>query len=1351
MSERSIAQTAKAPVPVLPQAPAGLLQRQCACGQHTTGGDCEQCRKKKGMLQRRAAGPSSLQVAPPIVSEVLRSPGRPLPPRARAFFEPRFGHDFSQVRLHTDHHAAESARAVNALAYTVGPNVVFAANRFAPDSLEGQRLMAHELAHVVQQSTRSQKPEAVAIDSPASAAEREAEFAEGSISAQNRPSISSTGIRLAAKQLNNVPEKIPTPGSFLVKKLGSTFSYTFNSQDILSWSDPARKLFAYYAKDSFGVDESVVQRFVDYLADEQQQKPGGITKAKLAFYDLDPVAAAKRYPAVTIPILLELHEQFGQWVKDNKLGEPRPVQAGYRELEPGGADLGSEKAGGGGKKTGPGGRKGEGQKAGGGGAIDRPPDFIVKMGQYYKYLLRKFPSHRIFSKFTAAADDFVTFAGNRPESYNALPPLPADLSAAPSEPAPFELFLDQWAAFMEVLKESSQSESKEGKGGKKQRADEGAKEGSADGVHKFNASAKLEIAGPVQPKYVKGSKIGFRAVFDRSTDDNYFMNFPPFQNHAIFVWAVYRQIKGGSAPEKYDTGPVFEQGAREYDLSFDKLGTYSVQTDISSPYFTNQMVHLTVDNILVVNEAARAHEVFDAMLADPNNPESPFERDEQGQLKLKPGQTPFSIAFEIGLVESEKKRVPDLVKNGKVTQEQATEYLKYLDERMQALNAIKGEEQGNKDYKRYVAEGTYLSRENSQSVRLQNIMYRKGRRKSAIHMIYEVELVDTTLDPSHPALHPGDSDIHYYSSKEEAAEWVKAEKQSISAMAEHLRGHNDYPDGTVTLGVQRLEDGQLMQLPAIDTHNAGKTVRAGLGYVGLAAGVVALAATPFTGGASAPVGIVILQASAIAIGVASVLLELNERYQKEGKIKADKRLLMDIATLVAAVMGAGGFSNALRTASQAGKLLYVAGMVGLDVGSGVILTLSTRDEINRIEGLYGIKIADEKDPDKKKELEKERDEAISRVIGAAALNGAFVVASAATGAHQLVGGVGRKTGTRYTVRQEVLDLAASANTDPAALRARLEDPKLTLEERSFLQESASVPRNEVPVTKGEVTEKKIGKLGGINDETRERFRDPKNEPLLDALNENSLAAEALKLCHTPCIPEFATPSQVRRLNKLLQDFKKAGFKVDQAKLKEYMHGQPDVVSLGEAIDTLGETFTDLRTGRTKAAEEWWTEDAKKLEEELGIRERKPVEHRLAEAKEGQDYDIEQGKKYPANQVPIRDKTGKLRRLDSYDAVKGEIVSRKSLSANNGQIANTDEATMLDYFQEFALKYPHGATIADVPSTRKSVGGNPPLAGQTVTGQYILEVPPQKTPIPERILAEAKARKITIRDENGKVY
>ena len=189
MSERSVAQ---APVRVATPAQPTVLQRACACGQHTNGGgECEQC-KKKGQLQRklavgasndpleheadrianqvlaapahpvvagaplriqRFAGQSAGQMdrAPSSVDRVLASSGRPLEPALRQDMEQRFGHDFSQVRVHSGAAAEQSAREINAIAYTVGQNIVFGAGQYRPGSDSGRHLLSHELTHTIQQ------------------------------------------------------------------------------------------------------------------------------------------------------------------------------------------------------------------------------------------------------------------------------------------------------------------------------------------------------------------------------------------------------------------------------------------------------------------------------------------------------------------------------------------------------------------------------------------------------------------------------------------------------------------------------------------------------------------------------------------------------------------------------------------------------------------------------------------------------------------------------------------------------------------------------------------------------------------------------------------------------------------------------------------------------------------------------------------------------------------------------------------------------------------------------------------------------------------------------------------------
>jgi hypothetical protein len=152
MSEAQRQLSTHTPAPPFTPARGSILQRACACGQHSgNGGECAACRQKRLGLQRQATSQTAPDVAPPIVYDVLRAPGQPLDTATRAFMEPRFGHDFSHVRVHTDAQAIESARAVNALAYTVGRDVVFGAGQYAPGTSTGQQLMTHELAHVVQQ------------------------------------------------------------------------------------------------------------------------------------------------------------------------------------------------------------------------------------------------------------------------------------------------------------------------------------------------------------------------------------------------------------------------------------------------------------------------------------------------------------------------------------------------------------------------------------------------------------------------------------------------------------------------------------------------------------------------------------------------------------------------------------------------------------------------------------------------------------------------------------------------------------------------------------------------------------------------------------------------------------------------------------------------------------------------------------------------------------------------------------------------------------------------------------------------------------------------------------------------
>ncbi len=115
---------------------------------------CTKCEEEE-KLQRKEEMTGQIKADNELENYIggLNSGGEALPENARRFFEPRFGYDFSNVRIHNDSAAADSASSVNALAYTSGNNIVFNKDRYAPDTDSGKKLLSHELTHVIQQGS----------------------------------------------------------------------------------------------------------------------------------------------------------------------------------------------------------------------------------------------------------------------------------------------------------------------------------------------------------------------------------------------------------------------------------------------------------------------------------------------------------------------------------------------------------------------------------------------------------------------------------------------------------------------------------------------------------------------------------------------------------------------------------------------------------------------------------------------------------------------------------------------------------------------------------------------------------------------------------------------------------------------------------------------------------------------------------------------------------------------------------------------------------------------------------------------------------------------------------------------
>ncbi|MDB5145996.1 MAG: hypothetical protein JWQ57_16 [Mucilaginibacter sp.] len=157
----SVMQIDKNEIPETRLSPPDIIHRKCAtCGNDVEENDesiqripiqrkCDKCEEEE-KLQRKELGSSAPEVSP-AVNQTLQSPGQPLDEDIRSLMEPRFGFDFSKVRIHNNSQAKQSAKEINARAYTYKNNIVFGEGQYQPQTQNGKKLLAHELTHVVQQ------------------------------------------------------------------------------------------------------------------------------------------------------------------------------------------------------------------------------------------------------------------------------------------------------------------------------------------------------------------------------------------------------------------------------------------------------------------------------------------------------------------------------------------------------------------------------------------------------------------------------------------------------------------------------------------------------------------------------------------------------------------------------------------------------------------------------------------------------------------------------------------------------------------------------------------------------------------------------------------------------------------------------------------------------------------------------------------------------------------------------------------------------------------------------------------------------------------------------------------------
>lgn len=241
---------------------------------------------------------------PPIVHDVLRSSGQPLDEEIQTFMEQRFGHDFSRVRIYTDTKSAKSARALNALAYTSGQKVVFGSGQYAPMTGSGKRLLAHELAHVIQNQSALNDP-TFCSSSLTERLEKEADIKAQTIISSNDAKVQ---IGLDRRKLN--PILMKKTGSNL-KEERKTKKTVPSKQNRVSLCDrdfagalgfivPARHCFVWFhSADTKVSPELIVQsntstydNSTSSSPDLEPNKSGTVCRAT---YNIDPSCVKKKY------------------------------------------------------------------------------------------------------------------------------------------------------------------------------------------------------------------------------------------------------------------------------------------------------------------------------------------------------------------------------------------------------------------------------------------------------------------------------------------------------------------------------------------------------------------------------------------------------------------------------------------------------------------------------------------------------------------------------------------------------------------------------------------------------------------------------------------------------------------------------------------------------------------------------------------------------------------------------------------------------------------------------------------------------------------------------------------------
>lgn len=566
------------------------------------------------------------------------------------------------------------------------------------------------------------------------------------------------------------------------------------------------------------------------------------------------------------------------------------------------------------------------------------------------------------------------------------------------------------------------------------------KEGGEQRPH-WLPKGSLEVT-PKLAKYVTGASIQVEVSWDLGVHPQ--AGFILLPNHCDYEWTVRRD---GKVVDREGTALIVDN--RSTSLKLDGApGTYEISVVATSEHFLTPDHRFTAKATLqAVDEKQADKETFDKAAVD----KGPFARDAKGSLHLKPKQHAQTVQQELQNLAFTEGAVDALAEQGKLTETDHDVLAQELAKQRAALEDIATKTASGAPY---IVRGTFVSREDSSATQLRLILHMMDRGTQGGQGQYSVLLHDTTFGT--PTQHPGAAQGPV--ARDVSSAYQKLEVAALDEMADHFHAHNDYPDGTVHLAAQELTSSAVWETTR-DTANGRKTAKKVLGGAAMVGGV-ALLFIPGGGIVSAAVFTV-----TAAAGAASVAVEVEDRIAKEGELKFDRRLALDLLQVVSVALPFGTMTRVLAEASMVAKAGYLLAMSSVDVAQGFLIGADVRDQLRLIDANAAFSLANAKNDDERKQILADRDRKVAQVIGGAMVNGSFILISIGGGIKRIATTL--RSGATIMVREPVSRLPTQGREamqkaiergwfEHTSAKGETERVMLGEEERRYLEQELSI-------------------------------------------------------------------------------------------------------------------------------------------------------------------------------------------------------------------------------------------------------------------------------------------------------